>query len=72
MAARQVYWLSPLGAADDFGIPIAQEFVDGKTRLGPWAIMAPSSFKIMGVGLGLGRGQRYERQADGRWLKVEG
>jgi hypothetical protein len=58
---------------DDFGKTIDEQFVDGKTNMGPWAIMTPSSWRLNGVGqLGLGRGQRYERQADDRWLKVEG
>jgi hypothetical protein len=57
---------------DDFKKPIEDEFVDGKTRMGPWAFMTPSSYRMYGVGLGLGRGQRYEKQDDGKWLKVEG
>ena len=31
---------------------------DGKTIHGPWAYMCEEHFKIYGVGLGLGRGQR--------------
>ena len=37
------------------------EFVDGKTRMGPWANMCMPCFKHVGVGLGVGRGQRYAR-----------
>jgi len=32
---------------------------DGKTKMGPWANMCESCFKINGVGLGLGKGQRF-------------
>ena len=31
---------------------------DGRTTLGPWAYMCQSCFRIYGVGLGLGKGQR--------------
>ena len=31
---------------------------DGKTKLGPWAGMCKRHFKVYGIGLGLGRGQR--------------
>ena len=66
------YWGSSVPAKDDFGLVITQEFIDGKTRSGPWAIMAPGTFVFQGMGLGLGLGQRYQLQPDGQWLKVEG
>lgn len=31
---------------------------DGKTRMGPWAYMCEECFKVYGIGLGLGVGQR--------------
>jgi len=71
---KEIYWIgSDIGPKDDFGFPIDGEFIDGKTRFGPWAIMSPSAWKNNGVGkLGTGYGQRYKKQEDGRWLKVEG
>jgi hypothetical protein len=33
-------------------------YYDGKTVMGPWAYMCESCFQRVGVGLGLGRGQR--------------
>jgi hypothetical protein len=67
------YWIGgTIGPKDDFGAPIIDEFIDGKTRQGPWAIMAPASYRVLGKGVGMGRGQRYKKQEDGRWLKVEG
>lgn len=66
------YWTGPVPALDDFGAPIRDVFVDGKTFAGPWAIMAPMSHALYGVGLGTGRGQKYEKQSDGRWLKIAG
>lgn len=35
---------------------------DGRTNLGPWAYMCERHFRIYGIGLGLGRGQRLERR----------
>jgi hypothetical protein len=68
------YWVGEAPETDDFGGPIVKEFVDGRTRLGSWAVMNPANFARYGssAGLGTGRGQRYKRQDDGRWLKVEG
>lgn len=70
---EKVYWLSPLGDEDDFGLPFKTVMYDGKTQMGPWANMSETSWKLHGVGiLGTGYGQKYKKQADGRWLKVEG
>lgn len=35
-------------------------FVDGKTILGPWAVMCARCFGLLGVGLGVGLGQKYD------------
>jgi len=35
------------------------EFVDGKTRMGPWANMCLPCYRKVGVGLGVGKGQKY-------------
>jgi hypothetical protein len=68
-----VYWLSPLGKVDDFGIPYENIMIDGRTKQGPWANMTGASWQRHGVGkFGTGYAQKYMKQADGRWLKVEG
>lgn len=67
------YWMSPLGNTDDFGVLYDNEMIDGRTKFGPWANMTPESFRKNGVGqFGTGYGQRYVKQTDGKWLKVEG
>ena len=71
------YWLSPVKETDDFGDLIDRAvggvIIDGATHQGPWAIMTPQSWETYGVGvLGLGLGQKYQMQDDGRWLCVEG
>lgn len=46
---------------------------DAATRMGPWATMTEASWKAHGRGvLGLGRGQKYVRNAAGELHKVEG
>lgn len=74
MTTTGSFWIGPVQSEDDFGSPIIEEFVDGRCVLGgTWAIMSPESWKVWGSGLlGPGRGQRYRKQPDGRWLKVEG
>ncbi len=66
------YWIGEVPPEDDFGHPITDCFVDGKTNKGPWALMAyPHTHSALGIGLGTGRGQLYEKQEDGRWLKIQ-
>jgi hypothetical protein len=66
------YWLGKVPSRDDFGKIIMDIFIDGKTKMGPWAFMTPLSFEMHGIGLGLGLGQKYKMQHDGKWLKIEG
>jgi hypothetical protein len=68
------YWCGEVGPLDDFGATIVDTFIDAPTPRG-WAKMTPENWELHGlrpVGLGLGRGQRYTRQPDGRWLKTGG
>lgn len=73
MNSKPRYWMGQISPKDDFGVAIDDVFYDGMTAMGPWAIMTPKSWRAYGIGqTGLGRAQRYEKQDDGRWLKVEG
>jgi hypothetical protein len=40
---------------------------DAATRTGPWAIMCKACFNIHGLGLGIGKGQRFN--AEGRCVE---
>jgi len=42
------------------------------TKRSIWANVCTDCFLQFGTGLGQGRGQKYEKQQDGRWLKVAG
>ena len=71
MAAK--YWMSPAPTECDIDqTPITNRFVDGVTIMGPWANMCPACHAKLGRGLGLGKGQEYTKQEDGKWLKTNG
>lgn len=40
--------------------PFTKAFVDGKTSYGPWGLLCVARHKTWGVGLGLGKGQKYD------------
>lgn len=65
------YWVGEVPKTDDFNREITDEFIDGKTNYGTWGLMNPETFKYQGIGLGVGKGQRYKKTPEG-WLKVEG
>ena len=72
---RKITWCGPVGKLDDFGREIKDAFVDGATRMGPWAIMTPETHAELGRGLGIGFGQRYERRETAKgtkWVQTEG
>lgn len=79
MSDKKIYWMSPAPIACDLighvggthdDITETGVFVDGRTRMGPWANMCQTCHDRHGTGLGTGNGQRYTRQDDGRWLKT--
>ncbi len=52
---------------------ITESFVDGRVKGAGWAIMCPSCFRDVGVGLGDGNGQGYcEQLVEGelKWAKM--
>ena len=40
----------------------AEAKYDGKTTYGPWAYMCEKHFRTVGVGLGLGKGQKLNKE----------
>lgn len=72
MAETKRYWMGDVPSKCQIsGRPLVDRFVDGATLRG-WAILHPITHTEYGRGLGMGRGQLYEKQADGRWLKIDG
>lgn len=72
MAER--YWAGQVPPRDDFNTPITDEFIDGRVKgASTWGFFNPVNWAKYGCGLlGTGYGQRYVKQANGRFLKVEG
>jgi hypothetical protein len=53
------------------GRPIIHMFVDGKTKMGPWARLCGRCHNVFGVGIGTGLGQQYVKRGE-HWVKVAG
>lgn len=71
MAIGSTWAGTPPAACDLCKRPIMRTFVDGRTTMGPWAIMCPSCRVAYGPSrLGIGLGQKYERQSDGSFVRV--
>lgn len=65
-----VIWSSPPPEQCDLcQKPIAETFVDGRTRLGSWACMCESCHVEQGGMLGRGLGQKYQL-IEGHYQKV--
>lgn len=70
--AKKVYWIGSPGFCDSCHTPIENSFIDGKTITGQWGNFHIKCAKFLCVKLGTGSGQQYEKQEDGRFLKVGG
>jgi hypothetical protein len=62
-------WMGSNPTCDICGKKPKEWFVDGKTKMGPWALMCERDFPKMGVGIGPGRGQKYDAKT---MNKIEG
>ena len=52
---------------------ITDSFVDGRLpNNSVWGIYHPTTFYQLGGVLGLGKGQLYQKQENGRWRKIRG
>ena len=74
---KPVYWQHRGDVACDFcNRVMTDQFTDGKTNRGPWAIMCNSCLPMHSIANrnyhGQGLGQQYTLQANGRWLKTAG
>jgi hypothetical protein len=69
----EIYWAGRrVTTCDICRNPIADEFIDGATVRGMWMLMHPVCHGIFGQGLGKGRGQRFVKQQNGKFLRTEG
>lgn len=52
---------------------IKEIFVDGRMKRGMWAMMCVTCVETSGVGVGPGKGQKYQlEKSSGDWVKVAG
>jgi len=54
-------WAGEPGDCDLCGRPFTTIFIDGAMQRGSWANMCLMCFEQHGVGIGTGRGQKYEK-----------
>lgn len=71
-AVKPVVHASPPTQCDLCQRPITKDFVDGRTQRGPWGNLCLGCHRSEGVGLGTGKGQKYERNDAGDYVKVAG
>jgi hypothetical protein len=69
----RIYWIgsNPTHCQVN-GTPLGDVMYDANVPGIGWGNIGHDAFVSYGCSLGLGRGQKYERQPDGRWLKVAG
>lgn len=65
-------YINPPSHCDICNKEIKEGFIDGGTIWGPWANMCPECFGKVGIGLGTGRGQKYQKDKEGNYVKVAG
>ncbi len=56
-------WRGNWPASCDFchdDLQTTELFMDGRTRMGPWALMCPECHNLHGVGVGPGKAQAYD------------
>lgn len=64
-------FINPPKNCDVCGQKLTSVMYDARTHSGPWGCLCPTCYRVHGVGLGTGKGQKYERQ-DGKYVKVAG
>ncbi len=56
---ENIKWTSEITDCDICKKPMGENFVDGNTIYGDWALMCRKCHTKYGLGLGTGRGQKY-------------
>jgi hypothetical protein len=69
---KEKFWMGHKPKCDFCGID-PMVFVDGKVKgISSWAIMCPDCFNQFGVNLGVGKGQMYEKDKEGKFILIAG
>lgn len=68
----KIYWMGSNPTRCQLtGEPLGDVMYDANTGRG-WGNIGQEAFDKLGCRLGVGYGQKYERQENGKWLMVEG
>ena len=71
--AKPVYWLSRLNGCDLCSMDFPGGVMYDARVHGAWGNVCQKCFDAdPRASLGLGRGQKYEKQPDGKWMKTDG
>jgi len=65
-------WEDKQRTCDFCGENNLKTLIDGKTIFGPWAVMCEFCHLTKGIGIGLGKGQKYISDGKGSLIKIEG
>ena len=65
------YWMGKIEKCQICNHPFGNTMYDANLRHVSWANVCEPCFNKFGQGLGTGKGQKYERQEDGRWYNNE-
>jgi hypothetical protein len=69
MKNEKRYWQGEIENCDICEKPMTNKFVDGPTKMGSWANMCEyCADRFWRYPMG----ETYEKQSDGRWLKIRG
>jgi hypothetical protein len=69
---RPLYWIGVLRGCNVCGGEFDGTMYDAKTHTGQWGNLCGGCFESHAGSLGLGLGQKYVQQSDGKYMCVEG
>lgn len=71
-SAKPKYWIGTIENCDNCGGALNNLMYDAAVPRAGWGNLCKGCFTVLGCTLGTGHGQKYEKQADGKWLKTDG
>lgn len=68
----KIKFINPPKTCDNCKQDFGSRMYDAKTCYGPWGCFCEECFNTIGIGLGTGLGQMYEKNEMQEWIKVAG
>ena len=66
------YWIGEITSCDLCHGPFRGDVMYDANVGGPWGNICQRCFDMNGCNLGIGRGQKYQKNSNGRWKKIAG